>query len=127
MVIMNTGKRVGGIIYKVRLSVLMECLSIGLMVGNTQTKWCTVVTLLDSNHPEINNGLSAKGSTYCIWAIDTLPAESVINLPTAARKKLLCFASPILLILRNGATKYQILISIIQQAPSYPFKDLSPP
>ena len=28
-----------------------------------------------------------------------------------------CFASPILLLLRNGATKYQTLISIIRQAP----------
>jgi hypothetical protein len=27
-----------------------------------------------------------------------------------------CFASPILLLLRNGATKYQTLISIIRQA-----------
>jgi hypothetical protein len=29
-----------------------------------------------------------------------------------------CFASPILLLLRNGATKYHTLISIIRQAPS---------
>ena len=29
-----------------------------------------------------------------------------------------CFASPILLLLHNGATKYQTLISIIRQAPS---------
>ena len=32
-----------------------------------------------------------------------------------------CFASPILLFLRNGATKYQTLISIIRQAPSRAF------
>jgi hypothetical protein len=38
---------------------------------------------------KVESWVEAKGSPYCIWVIDTLPAESVINLPTAARKKLL--------------------------------------
>jgi hypothetical protein len=43
---------------------------------------------LDTGSP-VQPWVVAKGSSYCIWAIDTLPALSVINLPTAAREKLL--------------------------------------
>jgi hypothetical protein len=43
---------------------------------------------LDTGSPVQPWGV-AKGSSYCIWAIDTLPALSVINSPTAAREKLL--------------------------------------
>ena len=34
-----------------------------------------------------------------------------------------CFASPILFLLRNGATKYQTPISIIRPAPSKEIRD----
>ena len=44
------------------------------------------------------SGAVANGLPYCIWVIDTVPAESVISLPTVAREKLLmivAFEAPV--------------------------------
>ena len=67
------------------------------IIRSLYSQHLAIMGALDTGSPA-QPWVVAKGSPYCIWAIDTLPAESVINLLTAAREKLLtivAFEAPV--------------------------------
>jgi hypothetical protein len=67
------------------------------IIQSLYSRHLAIMGALDTGSPAQPWGV-ANGSPCCIWVTDILPAESVINLLTAAREKLLtivAFEAPV--------------------------------